>query len=559
MALDAAGMGTFVWYANEDRTEPDARMLELFALPPGGLLSLATALTSMIHPGDRQRYGDAVAAALDPAGSHQLSQEIRVNRGDGSHRWVSVTARAFFEGTPPRADRLVGVAADITRRREIEDELRSSEDRRAFLLDLTDRLRPVTDPVAVQELAVAALGARLAVSRAMYLEVTGGPGGDVYAVERDYHAPGIASAVGRYRADEFGATLFDELRAGRTLTVADVATDPRLTAGERQSYQRIGTAAFAAVPLVKDGRHAAALVLHEATRRPWPADDVALVEEVAERTWAAVERAKAEAALRASEARVLAEQTEAREREHQIALQLQRALLPARTIAPAGVAIAARYEAGSTTLEVGGDWYDTVALPDGRIALTVGDVVGHGLAAATSMGKMRVAMSALAPHAAGPGSLLTYLDGFAAANDEIPFATACYAVLDPVTRELRHASAGHPPMLVVTGDRRTRWLAAGGSAPITGRDLGTRPEATETLEPGALLVLFSDGLIERRHEPITTGLDRLARAAVALGDAPVDRMCDGLLTALGVAEHRNDDVVVLCLRVPFRPTEEATR
>src|SRR4051812_15466771 len=101
VALDAAGMGTFVWYAREDRTEPDARMLELFALPTGGVLSLASALTSMIHPKDRQRYGDAVAATLDPAGEHLLSQEIRVNRGDGSYRWVLVTARAYFEGDPP--------------------------------------------------------------------------------------------------------------------------------------------------------------------------------------------------------------------------------------------------------------------------------------------------------------------------------------------------------------------------------------------------------------------------------------------------------------------------
>lgn len=369
MALDAAGMGTFVWYANEDRTEPDARMLELFALPAGGVLSLATALASMIHPDDVHRYGRAVAAAFDPAGDRELSQEIRVDRGDGTYRWVQVTARAFFEGQPPRPDRLVGVAADITRRRRTEDALLESE----------ARLRRV---------------------------------------------------------------------------------------------------------------------------------------------------------------------------EHQTALELQRALLPVRTLAPAGGTAAARYVPGSVTLEVGGDWYDTFELAGGRMALTVGDVVGHGLAAATAMGKMRVAMGALAPHADGPGALLTHLDGFAAANAEIRFATACYAVLDPGTRELRYASAGHPPMLVVTADGRTRWLDAGGSAPITGRDIGTRPEAIEILEPCSVLVLYSDGLVERRRETITTGLDRLARAATALREAPVGDICDGLLTALGVAEHRADDVVVLCLRVP---------
>jgi PAS domain S-box-containing protein len=661
VALDAAGMGTFIWYAKDDRTDPDARMLELFALPPGGVLSLAAALTSMIHPADRETYGEAVAAALDPAGDRLLSREIRVDRGDGTYRRVLVTARAFFDGDPPQPHRLVGVAADITGRHELEQ-------RRAFLLELSDRMRPVTDPVAVQAVAVHALGARLSADRAMYLEVTPGPGGDVYTVEQDYHEPATTSAVGRYRADDFGTTLLDELRAGRTLAVTDTATDPRLTTAERASYQGIGVAAYVAVPLLKDGRHVAALVVHQTTERRWDDDELTLIEEVAERTWAAVERARAEAALRASEARLrqvvevtpqliwvaradgtvemrnhswssitgpdagpdrdllaaalhpddrdafldhwdsaraagggfdrearllrrdgtyrwylirvigdrngtgavdhwfgvatdiderrqaddlaLAEQTRAREREHQVALQLQRALLPQRTLTRPGIDIAARYEAGSATLEVGGDWYDTFELPDASIGLTVGDVVGHGLTAATTMGGMRVAMNALAPHAAGPAALLSNLDGFAAGNRGIDFATACYAVFDPVTRQLRYASAGHPPMLVITTDGRARRLTEGGSAPITGKDPGPRPDATEVLEPGALLLLYSDGLIERRGEPITTGLDRLERAAVELRDRSAAEICDGLFAALGVGEHRSDDVVVLCLRAP---------
>ncbi|GLW36038.1 SpoIIE family protein phosphatase [Actinoplanes regularis] len=666
VALDAAGMGTFVWHARQDYAESDPRMLELFALPADGVLSLAGALTSMIHPDDRQRYSDAVAAALDPAGDHQLAQDIRVRRRDDGYRWVAVTARAFFEGKPPQADRLVGVAADITRRREIELELRSSEQRRTFLLDLSDRVRLVTDPIAVQALAVEALGVRLAASRAMYLEVSSGSDGDMYTVERDYHALGTASGVGCYRADDFGATLFDELRAGRTLVVADVATDPRLTPDERVSYQRIGVAAYAAVPLIKDGRHVAALVLHQAAARDWDDQEITLVEEVAERTWAAVERARAQDALRESEARfrqvlqaapqliwvsqadgtvemlndnwstiigadpgtdddrellagilhaadadgflaawdssraagsafdqqarlrirdgtyrwylirvvgyqggtkrfgvatdihdrhsaeerALAEQTEARERDHRTALQLQRALLPTRTVERPGFDIAARYEAGSVALVVGGDWYDTFELPGGSIGLTVGDVVGHGLSAATTMGKMRIAMGALAPHAAGPGALLTDLDGFAAGNGGSDFATACYALLDPASRKLRHACAGHPPMLVVTADGRTRWLTDGGSAPITGKQIGARPEAIETLEPGALLLLYSDGLVERRGEPLTAGLDRLRQAALELRHGSAAEICDGLFAAMGVAEQRSDDVVALCLRMP---------
>lgn len=107
-------------------------------------------------------------------------------------------------------------------------------------------------------------------------------------------------------------------------------------------------------------------------------------------------------------------------------------------------------------------------------------------------------------------------------------------------------------MLVVAPDGTARWLMAARSAPITGKGNPVRHDAREELEPGALLILYSDGLIERRREPITAGLDRLRDAAIELRDASVQAVCDGLLDALGVAGRRDDDVVVLCLRVPIR-------
>ncbi|GLY05063.1 SpoIIE family protein phosphatase [Actinoplanes sp. NBRC 101535] len=500
VALDAAEMGTFVWSAREDRGEPDARMLELFALPSDGVLSLATALDSMIHPEDRQRYGTAVAAAFDPGGSRLLSQEIRVDRGDGSYRWVMVTARAYFEGDPPRPDRLVGVAADISRRREIEDALRESEARFRQVVEVTPQLIWVARPDGAVEMLNPSWSTLI--------------GGTPHTADTDRAL--LGGAVHPGERDGF-------------LAAWDGHRDPPAVF-ECEARLRH-----------RDGGHHWYLIRVV----PFQDDSGDLVRWFGVATDIDAQRRVGELAL--------AEQTRARDEEHRIALELQRALLPARTVAPPGVSIAARYEAGSATLEVGGDWYDTFELRGGTVALTVGDVVGHGLAAATAMGKMRVAMGALAPHVPGPGTLLTHLDGFVAVNDEIPFATACYAVFDPATRELRHASAGHPPMLVVTAGGDARWLDDGRSAPITGRDFGSRPQASDTLEPGALLVLFSDGLVERRREPITTGLDRLRDATVALRHAPVGEVCDGLLTALGVAEHRNDDVVVLCLRVPPAP------
>jgi PAS domain S-box-containing protein len=257
------------------------------------------------------------------------------------------------------------------------------------------------------------------------------------------------------------------------------------------------------------------------------------------------ERTRAEQAL---------QEREAEERE--IAIGLQRALLPGRLDVPQGVSFDARYDAGSEALEVGGDWYDAFALPDGRVAVTVGDVVGHGLNAAASMGQLRTALAALAEYARTPGELLAQLDRFLARTGTTDFATLCYGVLDPESGLFEYASAGHPPILVVTPAGETRWLDDAGSPPLFGgeHDL-VRQSASVQLEPGSLLVLYSDGLIERRNSLIDNGLDRLARVAVELVDEPIGSVCDRIVSALGVGAARGDDVVVLAVRLDPRSAE----
>jgi PAS domain S-box-containing protein len=254
------------------------------------------------------------------------------------------------------------------------------------------------------------------------------------------------------------------------------------------------------------------------------------------------ERERAEEVLRAREAE-----------EREIAVGFQRALLPDRLIPPDGVSCSARYEAGSDALEVGGDWYDAFLLADGRLALTVGDVVGHGLSAAVSMGQLRTALRALAEYAGTPSELLTRLDRFAAQTGTTDFATVCFGLLDPVTGVFEYASAGHPPMLLVSPAGETRWLDGAGSPPLGGDEHVTRPEASIVLEPGSLLVLYSDGLIERRGELIEHGLERLARAGAQLVDAATTTVCERLVMALG-AMSAHDDVAVLAVR--FEPVRD---
>lgn len=147
-----------------------------------------------------------------------------------------------------------------------------------------------------------------------------------------------------------------------------------------------------------------------------------------------------------------------REEEHHIARRLQQALLPDELLFCPGVDLVARYEAGSDLLEVGGDWYDTFLLADGRLGLSVGDVVGHGLEAAAAMGRLRRGLAALARRTSQPGQLSTMLDEFASGPNGAAFTTACCVVLDPVTGAVSHASAGHPTLLVASRTRRRRWL-----------------------------------------------------------------------------------------------------
>lgn len=258
------------------------------------------------------------------------------------------------------------------------------------------------------------------------------------------------------------------------------------------------------------------------------------------------ERTRAQEALQARRAE-----------EHEIAVGLQRALLPGRLNLPQGVSAVSRYDAGSAALEVGGDWYDAFALEDGRVAVTVGDVVGHGLNAAASMGQLRTALAALADHAASPGDLLTRLDRFLARSGATDFATVCYGLLDPASGVFEYASAGHPPMLVVSPTGEIRWLDEAASPPLYGDAdrVRVRPTGSVVLETGCLLVLYSDGLIERRGSLLDHGLERLALAAAQLADAPMESVCDHLFAALGADSGRADDVVVLAVRLEPRPTK----
>ncbi|GAA1296460.1 SpoIIE family protein phosphatase [Saccharothrix xinjiangensis] len=211
---------------------------------------------------------------------------------------------------------------------------------------------------------------------------------------------------------------------------------------------------------------------------------------------------------------------------------------------------AVRYEPATRPLRVGGDWYDTIGLPDGRIGIVVGDCVGHGLQAATVMGQLRSACRALLLQNSGPAQALSALDRFAATLPGALSTTVFCGVLDPSTGELVYSAAGHPPGIVAHPGGPVELLDGGRSIPLAVRPDRPRPEATAVVPPRATLVLYTDGLVERRRRSLDEGIAAVAAAVRDGRTSPVDELATRLMTDLGPGDGYEDDVALLVYRHP---------
>ena len=228
------------------------------------------------------------------------------------------------------------------------------------------------------------------------------------------------------------------------------------------------------------------------------------------------------------------------------AMTLQRSLLPAKLPSTEELEVAVRYVAGAKDTEVGGDWYDVIALGAGRLALVVGDVMGRGVPAAAVMGQLRTAARTCARLDLRPGEVLDVLDGVLRDLDQDAIATCVYAVFDPHTRDLRLASAGHLPPLVRTRDGRTDALDVDVSAPLGLADPSR--ETTVQLQPGSTLALYTDGLVEVRGSDLDHGIWALGQA-LREGPADLEQLADAVMSQLA-EEDGDDDVALLLIRVP---------
>lgn len=285
-----------------------------------------------------------------------------------------------------------------------------------------------------------------------------------------------------------------------------------------------GIKSLLGVPIFARGALTGVLHVGTLTPRTFTPDDVRLLELVADRV-------------------SLASRARANSLDHAAALALQRSLLPTELPHVPGLEMAARYVPGHLS-GVGGDWYDVFALPSGWVGIVIGDVSGHGLQSAVVMGRVRSALRAYALVSDDPAEVLTLLDRKVVYFEAGSMTTALYGMISPERTTVHVSVAGHPrPVLVVPGHSGTT-LAAPVDPPL---GTGRRPKrrtTTASFPADAVLVCYTDGLVERRGEPIDAGISRLM-AAVPL--APADTVCTSVMATLD-AEHPTDDIALLAVR-----------
>ncbi|MER6750043.1 SpoIIE family protein phosphatase [Streptomyces fungicidicus] len=462
---------------------------------------------------------------------------------DDDHAWhVSLYRLENTLGT------VLGVAVsvvDITEQHRANTEAESARRRLAVIADATARIGTSLDlertagelaDVAVPELADAAavdLLEAVAQGRRSALGPTEDAVIRALAV-RWVATPDVLSAadppglVTRYAPDRL---ITECVRTGLPVMVphvddedlARIARSPEAAA----LLARAGVHSYLAVPLIARGEVLGALDLTR-TRNPraFDEDDLLLARELASRAAVQIDNARWYQSARDT------------------ALTLQRSLLPSHPPVTGGLEVASRYQPGGATSEVGGDWFDVIPLEDGRTALVVGDVMGSGIPAAATMGRLRTATHTLASLGLDPAVLLEHLDRITAGLDQA-LATCVYAVHDPRERRCTIANAGHLPPARVRAGHAAELLDLPTGVPLGVGGVGFSTTTVE-LGPGDRLVLYTDGLVETRRHALDERLDRL----LGLLDRPghsLEEVCDLLLGTLREPDNV-DDVALLIAR-----------
>jgi anti-anti-sigma factor len=498
-----------------------------------------------------QRLPDSHPAAGDPEDGHPLSVRSglavpMIVRG----RVLAVLglgrqgdARPFNDDDRELVEEMAARAALAVDNAMLLADERAAARRLALLQRATAELSAATTPVGV------------GVAAAEHIRQLTGPESRVAVYELDAsHRALVALTISGGSEDSHrlwaGIPLSAPLVAAtavlerRAVWIEDVARHPyserQLPAELVASMKAYGLAANVALPLTVAGRVVGVIALGFSSVQHFPADERAMLLAVAEQCAQALDRARLYRA------------------EQGIAETLQRSLLPAELPDLERLALAAHYLPGAEGTQAGGDWYDVVHLEDDTVAIAVGDVVGQGPAAAAVMGQLRSALSTALLQGCAPAEALELLDRFAARLPGALASTAACLIVDAPAGRVRWARAGHLPPLLVTPDGQGRFLDGDGSGTVLGAPgRASYTEGSVAIEPGATLLLYTDGLAERRGELLDDGLDRVREVAARLFRSDPARLTARLLTDVLADTDQPDDVAVIAARL--LPPPLATR
>lgn len=489
-----------------------------------------TAIYAEDLPKLEARLREAVAAGSD------FSVEARVRSREGEYRWFLVTAVALRAGDGSIV-RFFSTATDI-------DEQKRVEEREAFLLHASDLLGSTLDPNEIlrkiTELCVPAF--------ADWCQVQSLSADDELIVEavrhRDPDRNRLLERLVGHRVVGVGSSAPGSplvLRQSKSRVLDHEATLDAVHENVRDSefraiYEAAGLGAAVIVPLVAHGRAQGTLHLVDvdpASKRPQAARHIA--EELASRAALAIDNSRQY------------------EREHRVATALQRAMLPARLPSDDRIDISYAYRPAERGSRVGGDWYDAFAIADGQIAVSIGDVGGHGVEAAVAMNEARQALRLCALERMPPAQTIARANAALMLNEEHPIITAAFGVIDLARSTFTYSCAGHPSPALAPLLEPARYLRGGG-IPL-GVDAAARfPTLDCELEPYSTLLLYTDGLIEFSRD--------IDRESVRLLEALTARVCDispdgaGVLLRYMLEERPFDDIAVLAATIlPTRPDD----
>ncbi|WP_329140278.1 SpoIIE family protein phosphatase [Streptomyces sp. NBC_00670] len=534
-------MGSFDWDLDTGLTQMDAQALALFDLRPDEFDDHVETLATRLHPPDIPRLDEVVGRALKEGGEN-YGAYFRIRRRDGSLRWTHTQGYLRRDDTG-RARRIIGIVRDATQ------ELRDSRARSEQAARDSARRRQAD----VAQTTMAALAHARTVQDVI----------DVLRESEGLTRMGAASLVmglvegGRIRLVAEGPTgdfipgtqitgidePYPMSDAVRTLSPQFIESPGEFAARypilwPHLSHLRITSAAY--LPLVAQARPIGGIGLLYGDRHGFTAEERDILVALGSTIAQSLQRA------------MLYEQ------ESDLAQELQQAMLPRSLPRVPDADVAVRYRAavlgGSPGRNIGGDWYDLIPLPGGRVGAVVGDVQGHDTQAAAVMGQLRIVLRAYAAEGHTPATVVARASVFLHELDTHRFATCLYAELDPATGVVQFVRAGHVDPLVRHADGGCRRVPVEGGLPLGLSALFDSleyPVQTLELDPGQTLVLCTDGLVEQPGLDPDDGMRGLAEQ-VAAGPEDVDDLADRLI-ARAAARDAADDVALLLLRRRARP------